>query len=190
MVLLFWWIFSSVLHSASLLQNNAFGSKYLLLATLGNLNSFIWALDTCFLDWMVSFDSKHFSSPFPKQVRIKPVGPAGSGEELAVSPASDWSRSSSHRAGRRERERESLLHFLVLGSLCFYFSNICGICHVVYIYNGVFITQLYKRMKWCHLQQIDGPGDNRTKWSKSGEGKYHMTSLVCGIWKKDTNELI
>lgn len=78
-----------------------------LLATLSNLNSFIWALDTCFLDWMVLFDSKHFSSLFPKQVRIKPAGPAGSAEELAISPASDWSRSSRHRAGRRERKRKS-----------------------------------------------------------------------------------
>ena len=122
MVLLFWWMFSFLLHSASLLQNNAFGSNYRLLATLSNLNSFIWALDTCLLNWMVLFDSKHFCSPFPKQERIKPIGPARSGEELAISPASNWSRCSSHREARTERQSESLLHFL--GSLCCYFSNI------------------------------------------------------------------
>ena len=29
-----------------------------------------------------------------------------------------------------------------------------------------------------------------TKWSQTQKDKYHMISLICGIYKKDTNELI
>ena len=160
MVLLFCWMFPSVLHSASLLQNNAFGSKYGLLATLSNLSSFIWALGTCLLDWMVLFDSKQFSSLFPKQEGIKRVGTARSGEELAISPASNWSRCSSHREARRERQRESLLHFL--GSLCFYFSNIHeSVIYTMFIYTMEYLLLSCKKeqsdvicSKWMDLEMI------------------------------------
>ena len=37
---------------------------------------------------------------------------------------------------------------------------------------------------------MDGPRDYDTKCSKSGKDKYHMISLICGIFKNDTNELI
>ena len=28
-----------------------------------------------------------------------------------------------------------------------------------------------------------------TKWSQTQEDKYHMISIICGIYKKGTNEL-
>ena len=37
---------------------------------------------------------------------------------------------------------------------------------------------------------MDGPGDYHTKWSKSEKDEYHMLSLLCRIFKNDTNELI
>ena len=37
---------------------------------------------------------------------------------------------------------------------------------------------------------MDGPRDYHTKWSKLEKDKYHMLSLICGIFKNDTNELI
>ena len=37
---------------------------------------------------------------------------------------------------------------------------------------------------------MDGRGDCHTEWSKSEKDKYHMISLVCGILKNGTNELI
>ena len=36
---------------------------------------------------------------------------------------------------------------------------------------------------------IDGPRDYPTKWSQTEKDKYHV-SLICGILKKYTNELI
>ena len=35
-----------------------------------------------------------------------------------------------------------------------------------------------------------GPRDYHTKLSNSEKDKYHMISLICGILKNDTNELI
>ena len=38
---------------------------------------------------------------------------------------------------------------------------------------------------------MDGPGDDHTKWSEPDRDKYHMISLICGILKKHgTDELI
>ena len=37
---------------------------------------------------------------------------------------------------------------------------------------------------------MDGPRDYHTKWSSLEKDKYHMISLICGILKNDTNELI
>ena len=36
---------------------------------------------------------------------------------------------------------------------------------------------------------MDGPRDDHTEWSQIQKGKFHI-SLICGIWKSDTNELI
>jgi len=35
-----------------------------------------------------------------------------------------------------------------------------------------------KRMKSCHLQQYDWPGDYHSKGTKSNKDKYHMVSLI------------
>ena len=37
---------------------------------------------------------------------------------------------------------------------------------------------------------MHGPRDYHTMWNKSDKDKCHMISLICGIWKNDTNELI
>ena len=37
---------------------------------------------------------------------------------------------------------------------------------------------------------MDGPRDYHIKWRKTDKDKYHMISLICGILKNDTNELI
>ena len=37
---------------------------------------------------------------------------------------------------------------------------------------------------------VGGPRDYHTKWSKPDKDKYHMISLIYGILKNDTNELI
>ena len=37
---------------------------------------------------------------------------------------------------------------------------------------------------------MDGTTDYQTKWSKSEKDKYHMISLICGILKNSTKELI
>ena len=49
---------------------------------------------------------------------------------------------------------------------------------MVHMYSGILAM---KRMKYCHLQQIDGSRDYHTKWSKSDKDKYYMISLICGI---------
>ena len=37
---------------------------------------------------------------------------------------------------------------------------------------------------------MDGPRDYHTQWSKSDKDKYHVISLIYGILKHVTNELI
>ena len=37
---------------------------------------------------------------------------------------------------------------------------------------------------------MDGPSDHHTRWNKSQKDKYHMISLLSGIHKNDTSELI
>ena len=59
---------------------------------------------------------------------------------------------------------------------------------MVYIYNGVLL--IHKKRNNAICSNMDGPRDYHTKWSKSGKDKYHMISLICGILKNDTNELI
>ena len=60
---------------------------------------------------------------------------------------------------------------------------------MVYINNGIFLSH---KKEWNNTVwgNMDGPTDYHGKWSKSDKDKYHMTSLICGIYKKDTNELI
>ena len=50
---------------------------------------------------------------------------------------------------------------------------------------------LLRHKKWndAICSNMDGPGDDHTKWSKSEKDKHHRTSLVWNL-KYDTNELI
>ena len=49
-----------------------------------------------------------------------------------------------------------------------------------FIYTGVLVIKKEGNNAIC--SNIDGPRDNHTKWSKSEKDKYHMISLMCGIW--------
>ena len=37
---------------------------------------------------------------------------------------------------------------------------------------------------------MDGFRDYHSKWSQTEKDKYHKISLICGIYRNDTNELI
>ena len=52
------------------------------------------------------------------------------------------------------------------------------------------ITQPWKEWNDAICSNMDGPGDSHTKWNKSEKDKYHMISLICGIYENDTNEII
>ena len=43
---------------------------------------------------------------------------------------------------------------------------------------------LLRHKKWNNAicSNMDGPRDYHTKWSKSEKDKYHMISLICGIY--------
>ena len=60
---------------------------------------------------------------------------------------------------------------------------------VVHMHNGTLLSHKKER-KNAICSNMDGPRDYHTKWSKSDKDKYHMTSLISGILKHDTNELI
>ena len=51
---------------------------------------------------------------------------------------------------------------------------------VLYIHNGILLS--HKKIKCCHLQHE--PRGYHTKWSNSENDKYHMTSIICGIFQK------
>ena len=52
----------------------------------------------------------------------------------------------------------------------------------MYIYNGILLSN---KKEWNNAicSNMDGPRDYHTKWSKSEEDKFHMTSLRGGIYK-------
>ena len=54
---------------------------------------------------------------------------------------------------------------------------------VVHIYNGILLSH---KKEWNNAicSNMDGPRDYHTKWSKPAKDKYHMISLICGIWKE------
>ena len=67
--------------------------------------------------------------------------------------------------------------------------------NVLHIYNGI----LWPQKEWNHAicSNMDGPGDDNTKWSQTEKDKYHditymwnqkklfkLTSLIFGILKK------
>ena len=59
---------------------------------------------------------------------------------------------------------------------------------MLYIYSEILLTNK-KELNNAICSNMDGPRDYCTKWSKSEKDKY-MISLICGILKNDTNELI
>ena len=60
---------------------------------------------------------------------------------------------------------------------------------VVHTYSGIVLSH---KEEWNNAicSNMGGPRDDRIKWSKSEKDKYNMISLICGIYKSDTNELI
>ena len=57
-----------------------------------------------------------------------------------------------------------------------------------YIYTMEY-SAIKKEWNNAICSDIDGPRDCHTEWSKSDKDKYHI-SLICGILKNGTNELI
>ena len=60
---------------------------------------------------------------------------------------------------------------------------------VVQIYNGILLIRKREQNN-AICSNIDGPRDCHTEWSQSEKDKYRMILLICGIYKKATNELI
>ena len=58
----------------------------------------------------------------------------------------------------------------------------------LYIYTYIHTVEYYVAIKkeWNNTTctNMDGPRNYDTKWGKSDKDKYHMMSLICGIWKK------
>ena len=54
--------------------------------------------------------------------------------------------------------------------------------NVVHIYNGILFSH---KKEWNNTicSNMDGPRDDHTKWSETEKDKYHMISLIWGIWK-------
>ena len=55
---------------------------------------------------------------------------------------------------------------------------------------SIILLSYQKEWNNAICSNTDGPRDYHTKWNKSGKDKHYMISLICGISKKDTNELI
>ena len=52
---------------------------------------------------------------------------------------------------------------------------------MVHIYNGILLSHK-KEQNDAICSNMDGPRDYHTKWSQKEKDKYHMVSLICGIW--------
>ena len=62
--------------------------------------------------------------------------------------------------------------------------------YVEHICSGILLSHK-KHWNNAICSNMDGPRDYHTEWSKSDKDKYHMISLIGGIWKiKWPNELI
>ena len=60
---------------------------------------------------------------------------------------------------------------------------------MICLYSGILLSHK-KEWNVAIYNNIDGPRDYHTKWSKSDrERQISYDLLICGIWKKDTNEL-
>ena len=53
-----------------------------------------------------------------------------------------------------------------------------------------YYSAIKKELNNAICSNMDGPRNYHTKWSSSVKGKHYMISLMCGILKKDTNELV
>ena len=64
-----------------------------------------------------------------------------------------------------------------------WYRCICGI-HI-HTHNGISLSH---KKEWNNTicSNMDEPGDNYTKWSKSDKDKYHMISLLWSLRKSDT----
>ena len=51
---------------------------------------------------------------------------------------------------------------------------------IAYVYNGILLSGTKERNN-AICNNVDGPRDYHTKWSKPKKEKYHMISLTCGI---------
>ena len=60
---------------------------------------------------------------------------------------------------------------------------------MVHIYNGILLSHK-KELNNVICSNMDGPTHYHAKWSQTEKDKYHMVSLICGIFKNDTNECI
>ena len=56
---------------------------------------------------------------------------------------------------------------------------------MVYKYNGILFSHK-EELNNAICSNMDEPGDYHTEWSKSEQDKYHMVSLICGIYKANT----
>ena len=64
------------------------------------------------------------------------------------------------------------------------------VCLYLYIdtHNGILLSH---KKEWNDIcNDMDGPRDYHTKWSKWQKDRYHLVLFICGIWKNDTNKLI
>ena len=59
--------------------------------------------------------------------------------------------------------------------------------NMVHIFNGILLSH---KKEWNNAtcNNKDGPRDYHTKWSKSEGKDKNSVSLICGIYKYDTNE--
>ena len=61
---------------------------------------------------------------------------------------------------------------------------------VVHIYNEILLSHK-KGWIWVSWTEVDEPTACYMKWSKSErENKYHILTLICGIWENGTDEPI
>jgi len=62
-------------------------------------------------------------------------------------------------------------------------------CIWQYIHNEILLGH---KKEWNNAiySNMDKPKDYHTKWKKLDKDKYHMISVIYGIFKKDTNEFI
>ena len=51
---------------------------------------------------------------------------------------------------------------------------------MVHVYNGILLSHK-KEQNWVICNEVDGPRDYHTEWSKSEREKYHILMHIFGI---------